>query len=388
MERGAPASLRRLGGLEGGQHPPLGLSFLTDPGPRFATAAAPAWFENLLPEKGSRLRSWICRQRRLRESDSLALLAALGRDLPGAVEVIGQAGERDHVETEQEPVDELRFSLAGMQLKLSMLLSGDRFVFSARGEAGCWIVKIPGERFPELPEVEAATMEWARATGLATSDFHVLSVEKLQGVDPALLGEPQRAFAIKRFDRQDDGRIHQEDFAQAFDFRPEQKYGDINPGMTYDGMARLVADVCREDERAHFISRLAFVVASGNDDAHMKNWSFQWGHEHRPWLSPCYDMVATISWPEFGWSQLRGPRLALSLGKEKNFADLDRRCIEKFAMRAGVSGGVDIFMDALERARLSWSSVLERAPRRMVEAVTEHWRRVPLLREAGPLKQV
>jgi len=71
-------------------------------------------------------------------------------------------------------------------------------------------------------------------------------------------------------------------------------------------------------------------------------------------LSPCYDMVATVSWPEFGWDRKIAPHLSLSLGKEKSFAELDRRCLEKFAQRSGQSDAVDLFMHSLERARLAW----------------------------------
>lgn len=372
--------------LQGEQHPPLGLAFLVDPRPRTATGAAPAWFENLLPKKGSRLRNWICRQRELRETDSLGLLAALGRDLPGAVELLGQPGDhRDPEAVEEEPPDLLRFSLAGAQLKLSMLLSGERFVFPARGQSGDWIVKIPGERFPELPEVEAATMAWARLAGLSVPDFQVLPIERLHGMDTRQFGTSARVFAIRRFDRSGDGRVHQEDFAQALDFRPENEYGDKNPGASYDGMATLVGDICLAEGQEDFVARLAFVVASGDDDAHLKNWSLQWGYEHRPWLSPCYDQVATISWPDFGWGRASGPTLALALGREKKFARLDRRCLQKFAARANIADGVEVFMEGLERARLAWPSVAEQAPQRMVDAIRTHWRRVPLLREAGPL---
>ena len=374
-------------GVAAGQHPPLGFSFLVSSEVRWATGAAPVWFENLLPERGSRLRQWICRQRGIRETSSLALLAALGRDLPGAVEVVGDTPEDPIGELSGSEDSELRFSLAGMQLKLSMLLSGDRFVFPARGQSGAWIVKIPGERFQDLPEVEAATMRWAQETGLVVPDFHILPIERLSGVDAALLGEPRSAFAIRRFDRQAEGRVHQEDFAQALEFRPDNKYGDQQPGATYDSLARLVSDLCHEKDRLEYIARLAFVVASGNDDAHLKNWSFQWSYEHRPWLSPCYDMVATVSWPEFGWDRKIAPHLSLSLGKEKSFAELDRRCLEKFAQRSGQSDAVDLFMHSLERARLAWESVAERAPQRMVDGIVRHWSQVPLLRSIGSLRK-
>ena len=71
--------------LEQGQRPPLGLAFLAQPGPRLVGSGLPAWFENLLPDAGSVLRRRICEQHGLRESDSAALLRALGHDLPGAV---------------------------------------------------------------------------------------------------------------------------------------------------------------------------------------------------------------------------------------------------------------------------------------------------------------
>lgn len=107
--------------LSRGQRPPLGLAFLAQPGPRLAGTGLPLWFDNLLPELDSALRGRICRQLNLRESDAPALLRAVGHDLPGAVEVSGDADEDESSIPEPVPEGRLRFSLAGMQLKLSML---------------------------------------------------------------------------------------------------------------------------------------------------------------------------------------------------------------------------------------------------------------------------
>lgn len=370
--------------LAGGQHPPLGLAFLQEPRPPVLQGLLPAWFENLLPEQGSPLRSWVCQQYGLRETDSTGILARVGRDLPGAVEVTGSLEGVAEAHDQPAPTGgQLRFSLAGLQLKLSMVLSGERFSFPARGESGRWIVKIPGDDFPELPEVEAGTMAWAKAMGLDVPRFHVLPIEHLRGVDPDLLGSRRHAFVIERFDRRADGRTHQEDLAQALGLKPKEKYGA--PNASYDGLARLVLDACGPEHQGAFIERVAFVLASGNTDAHLKNWSFQWGHDHRPWLSPVYDQVTTIAWPRFGWTANGTPQLALRFGKTKSFASVDRARLDRFAERAHGEAVADRFMAALERARGAFAQVREEAPARMIEALDAHWRRVPLLRQVGTL---
>jgi serine/threonine-protein kinase HipA len=368
--------------LAAGQHPPLGLAFLQEPRPPVLQGLLPAWFENLLPERRSPLRSWVCQHYGLRETDSVGILARLGRDLPGAVEVTGSLeGVAEAPDQLAPPEGQLRFSLAGLQLKLSMVLSGERFSFPARGQSGRWIVKLPGDEFPELAEVEAATMAWAKAAGLSTPPFHVLPIEHLQGIDTERLGSPRHAFVIERFDRRVDGRTHQEDFAQALGLQPAEKYGA--PNASYDGLARLVLDACGPEQQGVFVERVAFVLASGNTDAHLKNWSFQWGHDHRPWLSPVYDQVSTIAWPRFGWTASGTPQLALRFGKTKSFASVDRARLDRFAERARGEAVAERFMAALERARGAWPDVRDGAPARMVEAVEAHWRRVPLLRQVG-----
>ena len=370
--------------LKGDQHPPLGLAFLTNPRVRTARGGGiPPWFENLLPEESSPLRRWLCKRLRIRESDSGALLAALGRDLPGAVEILGGIDDDDQEQganssTTPQP-HQLRFSLAGIQLKLSMIHDGDRYVIPASGEGGRWIVKIPGERFPDLPEVESATMSWAGRSGLDVPAHRVLPIASVHGVDPGLLGTPASAFAIERFDRRVDGRVHQEDFAQALELSPRHKYGDGKRRIGYGGLLQLVGDAGGPHARQAFLERIAFVVASGNGDAHLKNWSFQWDHDHRPRLSPCYDMVATVSWPELD------PELALEFGRVRKFAQLDRSALARLAERARFPDAEPIFMAALERARNSWVAVVDQTPKRMREALALHWSSVPLLSSLGGL---
>src|SRR5689334_19323085 len=64
----------------------LGLHFEQDLKAQYASALRlPPWFSNLLPE--GRLRIWIAEQRDVSPDREMELLAQVGHDLPGAVQV-------------------------------------------------------------------------------------------------------------------------------------------------------------------------------------------------------------------------------------------------------------------------------------------------------------
>jgi serine/threonine-protein kinase HipA len=192
------------------------------------------------------------------------------------------------------------------------------------------------------------------------------------------------AFAVRRFDRRSDGsKIHQEDLCQAFELPPEQRYGDTNPRISFDGVVRFVVDVCGESHGREFARRLGFMVASGNNDAHLKNWSLLWGERTSPSLSPCYDLVATIAWPKFGWSDRSGPSLALSLGKVLSFEHLDEKALAAFVSASEQTWAGDELRSGIVAAKSAWVQIGEDAPPSMRVAVETHWQRVPLLRELG-----
>ena len=372
-----------------GQRPRLGWAFLGDPAPRDGGTRLPAWFENLLPELDSPLRRRICQHHGLHEHDGPALLEVLGRDLPGAVEIRGAVEPDEELETvasDDTFAGRLRFSVAGMQPKLSMIRrDDDRWVLPANDEVGNWYVKLAGPRYADLPVVEAATMGWARAAGLDVPAVRLVPVEQLIEVDRGFLAGTTVAFAIQRFDRVAGERIHQEDLAQALEIQPYDKYGGVGRlAVSYDSLARLVADACGSEVCGEFVERLAFMVACGNDDAHLKNWSLQWpAGEARPRLSPCYDLVATVAWSEFGWDGEVEPELALPFARSKRLADLDITRVQTFARRARITDGEERFLAALERAQRAWGE--QELPERMRTALREHWSRVPVLRSLGGL---
>ena len=126
------------------------------------------------------------------------------------------------------------------------------------------------------------------------------------------------------------------------------------------------------------------MIASGNDDGHLKNWSLSWGERAIPCLSPCYDLVATVAWNKFGWSDQGGPSLALALGRVRRFDRLDAAAITEFASASHGWAGEEL-RHGLLAAKSAWKQVGQDAPPRMQTAIETHWARVPLLREVGPV---
>lgn len=378
--------------IAGGQQPRLGWPFLVDEKPRDGGLRLPAWFENLLPESGSPLRARVCREHDIGEHDGPRLLGALGGDLVGAVTVEGWVDPYGDSPDREEPIDRtdtrLHFSVPGMQPKLSMQLHGEKgWTLPGVDGAGDWLVKFAARSLSALPAVEYATMTWAAASGFEVPQCRMVNHDEFEDPGAGFLAGASSAFAIKRFDRTPDGRIHQEDLAQALEIQPYDKFG--GPGrlaVSYDSLARFFLDACGEDGQRDFVERVAFVIASGNDDAHLKNWSIQWEPgKLRPTLAPCYDQVCTIAWPEFGWSDTNQPELALPFGGRKSWADLDGDRVTRFAARANNDRAGSWLRASIERIRDAWPSVRAQAPEAMRQALVEHWRRVPLLAQYGEL---
>lgn len=354
----------------------------------------PDFFANLTPE--GRLRELIEQTTAVETGDDLALLAYVGRDLPGAVEVRPFAGEALTSETplprEDEPAGEpdeanegLRFSLAGVQLKLSLLREGEKLTVPVHDQAGDWIVKFDSPSFPNLPETEYSVLEWARASGFDVPECHLHGLDDLDpedellGVVRRIVAEGTRVLALRRYDRSREGRVHQEDFAQVVGLPPAKKYEQLR----HEDMAVLVQELMGDAAVDEYVRRLVLTVATGNGDAHLKNWSLVYPDRISPAWSPLYDQVATVAW--------RAParRLALKLGGVKDFARLDRSAFERFAERSGIdrrrlSEIVDTTLDRIQRA---WREHRDDLPlvaehRRAIE---RHWEQVPLLRAAAEL---
>lgn len=260
----------------------------------------PPVFANLLPE--GTLRDYLAQRAGVKAQREFYLAWVLGRDLPGAVQIVPQNEEALPRELQDSPLNDaiqddekaaLRFSLAGMQLKFSAVQRATGgLTIPADGVGGSWIVKLPSTKFEGVPENEFAMMALARRIGIDVPETRLLPVRDIQGLPKGIELHGDRVFAIRRFDRAADGtRIHIEDFAQVFGVYPERKY----ERASYRNIARVVWIEVGETGLVELIRRLVFNALIGNADMHLKNWSFVHPVGDAPRLAPAYDFVSTIS---------------------------------------------------------------------------------------------
>lgn len=352
----------------------------------------PPFFANLVPE--GHLRRLLERTFDVPEADDLALLAAVGRDLPGAVTVreapddevdatsvaaTAPAEEDEAWPNDDIDADALRFSLAGVQMKFSVLSEDDRLTLPGKDQFGQWIVKLDSTRFPRLVENEFATLSWADTAGFNVPERKLLGTsslpESLRGHAP----DGRSVFVIRRYDRDGSTRIHQEDFAQVVGLDPEMKYEQIK----YEQIALLAREIIGPEGYHEVVRRLVFMVASGNFDAHLKNWSLRYPDGVQAELAPLYDQVCVAAWPgavKREW--------ALKLAGPKDPFHTDERAFERLAQKIDADPDATrrLVRETLDRIADAWTASEAEAvmPDNHVAHLRAYWQRVPLLQSVPP----
>lgn len=374
-----------------------------DPTARFLGRGGrlPAFFDNLEPEGA--VGGWL-RTKHPHAHGPLGLLAMTGFDLPGAVTLHRIDGAADHalrvVQGEVPPTD--AWSLAGVQLKLPMSLDkDDRLTLPAPGETSSWLLKIPPLlRYPGLARNEHATMTWAKLAG-----FDV-PVTRLTPTPPAAdevgtatgVEIPRESLLIARFDRSDRGRIHQEDLCQVLDLDADLKYHPARSDTTaredairtqWERATRLETIVSLAERMLgrggaeELLRRVVLMLATGNGDMHLKNWSLLYPDGRIPAWTPLYDQVSTVAWND--------ERMALPAFGVFHFSGMTRDMVLRLGDAANLPRGrssqlIDETVDHLEQR---WPQLIEEAPYPPDHAarLRAHWRKhvVKKLSDIGPL---
>jgi HipA-like protein len=341
------------------EHPVLGQRFESDPGRRrTAIGRVPEWFANLLPESESGLRRLIGQELGRENPHDFQVITYIGEDLPGAVRVVTDsdlAGIPELAKSMEESRDyRIRFSLAGVQPKFSMRWEGKGLVLPMSGQGGDWIVKLPDRRFPSVPANEYAMLSWAKLAGIDVPEIKLLEASELSGLPQGLIMPDELAFAIRRFDRTAEGRVHQEDFAQVREVSPERKY----ERATYSGLGRIIQLVCPQDF-TEYVRRLTAIVVMGNLDAHLKNWTLRYPDGRAARLSPAYDLVAVSAYEEF-----RGQHLSFAINGGRRSEAVSVENFRRFAMRVGVDadGVIAIVRKTVSNLVETWPEVRNKCP--------------------------
>ena len=357
--------------------PVLSLGFYNAKGD-FAPAAPaphlrlPPFFANLLPE--GHLREYIAGHARVNSKRDFPMLWLVGEDLPGAVIARHSTG------AEQDP-DVLKFSLAGVQLKFSALQEADGgLTIPGHGKGGQWIVKMPSAIYPNVPENEFAMLTFARRVGIDVPEIGLYNAADVGNMPPEVRTDLGNAMYIKRFDRNDEQRIHIEDFAQIFNQYPIDKYNNVSYTNILAGIWRAMG----EAQTKEFVRRLVFTIAIGNGDMHLKNWSVIYPDGKTPQLAPAYDYVSTVVY-------VPNDKLALTIARTKNWEDIDQALLERFARRAQVPRGivVNTAREMVDRIKDEWAHIndSQQLSQSMLLRLEEHRARVPLFnkRKAHPV---
>jgi serine/threonine-protein kinase HipA len=206
-----------------------------------------------------------------------------------------------------------------------------------------------------------------------------MDVPEVQLIDPASISRlpdgieslKGKAFAVKRFDRTDDGPVHIEDFAQIFRLWPEEKY----KRASYRNIAEVIAAETGNPGVTEFIRRLVFNNLIGNADMHVKNWSLIYPDRRQAVIAPAYDFVSTVPY-------IADDNSALSFGRTKRFDEFSIDELSYLAGKARLSEKLvlDTAKETAELFHQTWNAEKKNLPlsKKLVEAIDRQIKKIPI----------
>lgn len=309
--------------IANGQGRPLSLSLPFTPGnaPHRGDAVR-AYFENLLPDSKD-IRNRVARRFQAASTDAFSLLAEVGRDCVGALQILPTGEIPTDVQTVDATLlseadvaqllrstvappalggagaseeDELRLSIAGAQEKTALLWRDGNWWLPHGATPTTHILKLPmglvGNMRLDLSE--SIENEWLCAEILAAYGMPVARTAPLRF-------ENIKVLAVERFDRMwwdaDDGRrwlvrLPQEDMCQATATPPHLKYeSDGGPGVARIMDLLATSRDPGRDRRTFFQAQVLFWMLCA-PDGHAKNFSLFLRPGGAYELTPLYDVLS------------------------------------------------------------------------------------------------
>ena len=173
-------------------------------------------------------------------------------------------------------------TVTGVQPKLSLHLEKNRNRnlpqrFTIVGLWGSYTLKPPFELYPELPELEALTMQLSAASGIQTATHSLIR-----------LRSGTLAYINKRVDRLQNRKLPMEDMCQLTERLTEHKYKG-----SYEQIGKTILKYANNPllDVINYFEQLVFSFLTGNADMHLKNFSLIKMPDAGWTLCPAYDMV-------------------------------------------------------------------------------------------------
>jgi serine/threonine-protein kinase HipA len=300
------------------------------------------FFDNLLPDS-ERIRAMIQARFRISSSQPFDLLAAIGLDCVGAIQL---CAEQSFTGVEQvlaqplstaeivqllegyrttplgmlESVDDFRISVAGAQEKTALLWYQGQWCRPRGVTPTSHIFKLPigfivhsNLDLSASCENEWLCLEIAKAFGFETAHVEVQQFETI------------KVLVVERFDRRWSAngkwlmRLPQEDMCQALGVSPSLKYqSDGGPGIADIMKVLLGSRHADADRETFFRSQILFWLLAA-PDGHGKNFSLYLEPEGRYRLTPLYDVMSAYPLIQTNARPKQKVKMAMALrGTKKN----------------------------------------------------------------------
>ena len=351
----------------------------------FSRTQTHCFFDGLLPEGFTRrsVAWWACSG----EEDYLSILAALGRECIGAIQILPEDAvsptpayremsmeqvrelAREGASKSAEIVTQTHLSLTGATGKVGLYhqdTPSDVWYLPEGNAPSTHILKQSHIRFRHIITNEQLALLTARKLGMETTDSFIVNTGS--GLDEEIL------FAAARFDRTFakapalvDGlpvplRLHQEDFAQALGIPAAEKYERDDTHYLRD-MFSLIRRVCSNpvEDQLKLWDMIVFDFLIGNTDNHLKNYSLLYSPNlKRIHLAPAYDIVSTCVYKQ------STREMALRIGDARLLGEASRSSFIQAAKDAGL--GSALAMKRFDRMAQQFPSALEQAAAQLAEA--------------------
>jgi serine/threonine-protein kinase HipA len=314
---------------------------------RYSRDECRGFFAGILPEEDKR--TIIARNLGISAANDFAMLEQIGGECAGAVTFVAAGARLPDRDDRYRPLtrqeladilralprrplmagdDDVRLSLAGVQDKVAVHISGGQVSIPLGGAPSTHILKPSIGHLEGVIFNEALCMRLAHAVGLPTAN---VGIDNVEGIDYLLVERYDRI--ARRDGASRDGqmlRLHQEDFCQALGIPPRNKYqSDGGPSLKQCfGLLRDASSVPVIDLRS-LLDGIIFNYLIGNNDAHGKNFSLLYQGESRldreTRLAPFYDLLSTTYYSELS------KKMAMKIGGEYVASKIYPRHFERLA---------------------------------------------------------